>query len=63
MVFFEVLGFEIFKEEWVVFDEEEFEIGDYYIVIDLVGFIDILFMFKKNKWLDSIFIVVVKVNE
>jgi predicted phage terminase large subunit-like protein len=63
MASFEALGSEIFKEEWVVFDEEEPEIGDYYIAIDLAGFMDTTSTSKKNKRLDSTSIAVVKVNE
>jgi predicted phage terminase large subunit-like protein len=60
---FEALGSEIFKEEWVQFDEEEPDIGDYYIAIDLAGFQDNSSTSKKNKRLDSTAISVVKVNE
>jgi len=40
MASFEALGSEIFKEEWVQFDEEEPQFGDYYIAVDLAGFVD-----------------------
>lgn len=63
MASFEALGSEIFKEEWVQFDEEEPDIGDYYIAIDLAGFQDNSSTSKKNKRLDSTAISVVKVNE
>jgi predicted phage terminase large subunit-like protein len=60
---FEALGSEIFKEEWVLFDDDEPEIGNYYIAIDLAGFIDTSSPSKKNKRLDNTAIAVVKVNE
>ena len=63
MASFEALGSEIFKEDWVQFDEEEPDIGDYYIAIDLAGFQDNSSTSKKNKRLDSTAISVVKVNE
>lgn len=63
MASFEALGSEIFKEEWVVFSDEEPDVGDYYIAIDLAGFTDNSSTSKKNKRLDSTAISVVKVNE
>ena len=61
---FEALGSEIFKEEWVAFNEEEPEIGDYYIAIDLAGFTDVTSISQgKSNRLDSTAISVVKVNE
>lgn len=60
---FEALGSEIFKEEWIQFDEEEPSIGDYYIAVDLAGFTDNSSPNKKNKRLDNTAISVVKVNE
>jgi len=63
MASFEATGSEIFKEEWVVFDEEEPEVGDYYIAIDLAGFTDTSSTSKKNKRLDNTSIAVVKVSE
>ena len=62
MASFEAQGSEIFKEEWVEFDEEEPEDGDYYIAIDLAGFIDESSTSKKNKRLDNTAISVVKVG-
>ena len=61
MASFEAQGSEIFKEEWVEFDEEEPE-GDYYIAIDLAGFIDESSTSKKNKRLDNTAISIVKVG-
>ena len=64
MASFEAQGSEIFKEEWVEFNEDEPEIGDYYIAIDLAGFEDVGKVNQgKNKRLDSTAIAVVKVNE
>ena len=62
MASFEAQGSEIFKEDWVEFDEEEPEDGDYYIAIDLAGFIDESSTSKKNKRLDNTAISVVKVG-
>ena len=61
MASFEARGSEMFKEDWVHFDENEPE-GDYYMAIDLAGFEE---MGKKNKTknLDNTSIAVVKVNQ
>lgn len=63
MASFEALGSEVFKEEWIVIDEEEPEIGDYFIAMDIAGYIDETSNSKKNKRLDNSAIAVVKVNE
>lgn len=63
MASFEAMGSEIFKEDWVEFDSDEPDIGDYYIAIDLAGFTDPTSTSKKNKRLDNTAISVVKVNE
>ncbi len=63
MASFEAQGSEIFKEEWVEFDDEEPDHGDYFIAIDLAGFEDVSATGKKNKRLDNTAISVVKVNE
>ena len=63
MASFEAQGSEIFKEEWVEFDDEEPDDGDYFIAIDLAGFEDVSSNGKKNKRLDNTAISVVKVNE
>lgn len=64
MASFEAIGSEIFKEEWVTFDEQEPEIGDYYIAVDLAGFSDVGSISKgQSSRLDSTAISVVKVNE
>lgn len=61
---FEALGSEIFKEEWVVFDEKEPDVGDYYIAVDLAGFSDVASISQgKSSRLDSTAISIVKVNE
>ena len=61
MASFEARGSEMFKEDWVHFDENEPE-GDYYIAVDLAGFEE---MGKKNKTknLDNTAIAVTKVNQ
>lgn len=63
MASFEALGSEIFKEDWIIIDEDEPDFGDYYIAVDLAGFQDNSSTSKKNKRLDSTAISVVKVNE
>ena len=61
MASFEARGSEMFKEDWVHFDENEPD-GDYYIAVDLAGFEE---MGKKNKTknLDNTAIAVTKVNQ
>jgi predicted phage terminase large subunit-like protein len=62
MASFEALGSEIFKEDWIVFDDEPEE-GDYYIAVDLAGFADVAKATStKNKRLDTTAIAVVKAN-
>ena len=61
---FEAIGSELFKEEWVQFDEEEPDQGDYYVAIDMAGFEDVKSISTgKSNRLDSTSIAVVKVNE
>lgn len=62
MASFEARGSEMFKEDWIVFDETP-DIGDYYISIDLAGFEDVSKKRTKNSKLDESAIAVVKVNE
>jgi len=63
MASFEALGSEVFKEDWVVFDEEEPSDGDYYIAVDLAGFADVAMANSaKSKRLDTTCIAVVKAN-
>ena len=64
MASFEALGSEIFKENWVAFNNEEPETGDYYIAVDLAGFADVASNATgKSKKLDNTAISIVKVNE
>jgi predicted phage terminase large subunit-like protein len=61
---FEAQGSEIFKEEWIQVNENEPDVGDYYIAVDLAGFEDVTAISQgKSKRLDSTAIVVAKVNE
>jgi predicted phage terminase large subunit-like protein len=61
---FEASGSEIFKEDWVQFDDEEPEFGDYYISVDLAGFANVESATKsKNTKLDQTAISIVKANE
>ena len=62
MASFEARGSEMFKEDWVSFDDEEPEIGDYYIAVDLAGFEEVNKKRTKNSKLDETAIAVVKVN-
>lgn len=62
MASFEAQGSELFKEEHVIFSEEEPEDGQFYIAIDLAGFADIEKATTKTKRLDQTSIAVVKAN-
>lgn len=62
MASFEARGSEMFKEDWVKFDEEGIDEGDYYIAIDLAGFEEVNKKRTKNARLDETAIAVVKVN-
>ena len=62
MASFEAQGSELFKEEHVVFSEEEPDEGQYYIAVDLAGFADIEKATTKTKRLDQTSIAVVKAN-
>ena len=62
MASFESRGSEMFKEEWLKFNEEEPE-GSYYIAIDLAGFEEVNKQKSKNSRLDQTAIAVVKVTE
>jgi hypothetical protein len=58
---FEALGSEIFKEDWVKFENEEPDDGDYYIAVDLAGFADVANATKsKSKRLDQTAIALLK---
>lgn len=64
MASFEALGSEIFKENWIAFNNDEPEIGDYYIAVDLAGFADVASNATgKSKKLDNTAISIVKVSE
>ena len=63
MASFEAMGSEIFKEEWVVFEESPPQIGEYYIAIDMAGFEEVGKAKSKSNKLDNTAISVVKVNE
>ncbi len=63
MASFEALGSEIFKEDWLQFDNTEPDDGDYYIAVDLAGFADVATNATgKSKKLDSTAIAIVKAN-
>ena len=58
---FEAMGSEIFKEEWIEFEDKEPDEGDYYIAVDLAGFANVEAATKsKNTRLDETAIAVVK---
>ena len=61
MASFEAQGSDIFKEEWVKYDDEEPQIGNYYIAIDMAGFEES--PKSKKSRLDDTAIVVAKVSE
>lgn len=63
MASFEAMGGELFKEEWIKFDEEEPDTGDFYIAVDLAGFEEEGSKAVKNKRLDNTAIAIVKANE
>lgn len=63
MASFEAMGGELFKEEWIKFDEKEPDTGDFYIAVDLAGFEEEGSKGVKNKRLDNTAIAVVKANE
>ena len=63
MASFEARGSEMFKEEWIITDEDEPEGGEYYIAIDLAGFEEVGKARTKNKKLDNTAIAIVKVGE
>ena len=57
---FEAQGSELFKEEYVIFDEKEPDEGEYYVSVDLAGFIDVNKNKTKSNRLDETAISVVK---
>jgi phage terminase large subunit-like protein len=61
---FEAAGSEVFKEEWLKYEEKEPEEGDYYMAVDLAGFEDVASeTSSKKKRLDQTALALVKVNE
>jgi predicted phage terminase large subunit-like protein len=61
---FEAASSDIFKPEWVKVDADEPEDGNYYIAVDLAGFINVeKEASNKNKKLDETAIAVVKAGE
>ena len=62
MANFEAKDSELFREEWLVFSEEEPKDGEYYVSVDLAGFEDMTKSSKVSR-LDQTAISVVKVNE
>jgi len=63
MASFEAQGSELFKEDYIKFDEEEPQVGAYYIAVDLAGFADVQKVTTKTKRLDQTAISVVKASE
>lgn len=61
---FEAASRDIFKPEWIVYEEEEPRDGRFFIAVDLAGFINVdKESGSKNKKLDETAIAVVKVGE
>ena len=61
---FEAASRDLFKEEWIVFDEDEPKDGRYFVAVDLAGFINVdKESGNKNKKLDETAIAVVKVHQ
>lgn len=64
MASFEAASRDIFKESWIHIDSEEPEDGNYFIAVDLAGFIKVdKESSNKNKKLDETSIAIVKVHE
>lgn len=61
---FEAASSDIFKEEWIEWDDEEPKDGSYFIAIDVAGFSDVNnASTSKNKKLDETAIAIVKVTD
>lgn len=61
---FEAASSDIFKEEWIEWDDEEPKEGSYFIAIDVAGFTDVnKNAASKNKKLDETAIAIVKVSD
>ena len=63
MASFEAQGSELFKEDYIKFDNEEPNGGEYYIAVDLAGFADVQKVTTKTKRLDQTAISVVKASD
>jgi len=64
MASFEAASRDIFKEDWIIIDEDEPDEGRFFITVDLAGFINVdRESGNKNKKLDETAIAVVKVHE
>ena len=63
MASFEAQGSELFKEDYIKFNEDEPSDGEYYIAVDLAGFADVQKVTTKTKRLDQTAISVVKASE
>ena len=62
MANFEAKDSELFRDDWLVFSDEEPKAGDYYVAVDLAGFEEAGKSSKTSR-LDQTAIAVVKVNE
>lgn len=63
MASFEAAASDIFKPEWIKYDETEPEEGEFYIAVDLAGFEDVAEQLgNKKAYLDQTAISIVKVN-
>lgn len=64
MASFEAASRDLFKEDWIQFDDEEPKDGRYFVAVDLAGFINVdRESGNKNKKLDETAIAIVKVHE
>lgn len=63
MASFEAMGSEMFKEDWVVVEEDPQIEGDYYIACDLAGFEEVGKKKRKKNRLDDSAMAVVKVGQ
>lgn len=60
---FEAAGSEIFKEEWIKYEEKEPKEGAFYIAVDLAGFEDVTkTVGARHRRLDETSIAIVKAN-
>lgn len=64
MASFEAASRDIFKEDWIIIDEEEPRDGNFFVAIDLAGFINVdRESGNKSSKLDETAIAIVKVHE